>query len=1208
MNTVRWSLVRRIFEELLELPEDEREAHLQREAGDDEALRREVRALLAADDSPPLLTRLLEPELARLGVDASRAPGLEGARIGRYRLESLVATGGMGSVWRARQDEPARIVAIKTLRAGLHGTQATQRFRFEADVLARLAHPHIARIFEAGTWSEAGGDATTHVPWFAMEYVADAVDLLAYARSRALDVDAKLSLFLQVCDAVRHGHERGVVHRDLKPGNILVGTDGAAKVIDFGVARAVGDDPSTLAPQTVVGQLVGTLQYMSPEQVGGEPDAVGTASDVYALGLLLFELLCGERAHELSGRALPEAAATIRLAPVRDLRAVDPTLSDDLAWIVARAVEKEPGRRYGSVSEFMADIERHRRHEAVLAGPPSASYRVSRFVRRHRVAVGSAASVLLAVLAALVTVSFSLSRERAQRERSERVADVLRDALLTVRPERDGGDAKVVDLLDDLAVRVDRQLAGSGAAEADVRRALGEAYGALGRTLEAEQQLRRVVALWEGLVPPDDVRRIDAEIKLAGTLRGSPRRDEGAALLEEALARLGPRAASDDASRRLRAAALVELSSLREEQGRLDDALALAGQAVDALTADASRDDRARALARLGGAARALDRPEQAQAAYVALVDALVAATPDADATRDAGAGREDGSPSATSRADVASDELAHAATRLLAGLDAALGDDAGDAPDASARAARVELLTHALDVATFLLDRDRVDLAEGLLRRMLPAVRATWGPVQRNTATVEAALARCLSASGPEDPPPAPARLAEAEALVRSSLAALDGALDPEHVTWVTRLDLLGRILWLRGDLAGAERTYAEAAERARVLPDDSTLRALALVHHGSMLSLQERFDEAEPIVREGWRRLRNVLGPGHVETRRAAEDLALVHLRAADGEFDPSAAVRRLREGADFALDALGEAHPRTLQLLSDLSAQLLEVGDPTGARATAERAWRARSATRESGDELSALLLDRLGSCLAATDAADESARAYAAMAAVTAREHGRVPSPALVEAGLGALLDGRPADAAALAPHWDEVATLLRDVVADARRAWEQRPEREQELELEEAVARSNDAVDTLRAVGRADDALVLLGELADALRALYGPGHEHLAVLSANLALCLSDLGRIADARAASEAALAIMRARAGDGSAATLPYLRLVSELAEDDGDLEAAERVQVDVLALAVRVLPSDAGALADDRARLADLRTRLGEGGGDVAAQPRP
>jgi serine/threonine protein kinase len=272
------------------LSPDARSRFLDEHVGDEE-LREAVRARLEPDSEPDTSSapHIVMPEDAGEPVDAV------GRRIGQYKVKQVLASGGMGTVYLAMQDEPRRAVAVKLMKRGVTSRSALRRFRFEAQLLARLRHPGIAQIYEAGTFDDGAGGA----PYFAMEYVPAARPLTAHAREKKLEVRQRLELFAAVCDAVAHGHQKGIIHRDLKPSNILVDSAGRPKIIDFGVARATDSDMAVTTLQTELGQLVGTLQYMSPEQCGDDPLDIDTSSDVYALGVVLYELLCEELPYDL---------------------------------------------------------------------------------------------------------------------------------------------------------------------------------------------------------------------------------------------------------------------------------------------------------------------------------------------------------------------------------------------------------------------------------------------------------------------------------------------------------------------------------------------------------------------------------------------------------------------------------------------------------------------------------------------------------------------------------------------------------------------------------------------------------------------------------------------------------------------------------------------------------------------------------------------
>jgi tetratricopeptide (TPR) repeat protein/tRNA A-37 threonylcarbamoyl transferase component Bud32 len=313
-------------------------------------------------------------------------------QVGHYRIKRLIASGGMGTVYEATQDSPRRVVAVKVMKPGLASRAAMRRFEFEAHVLGRLRHPGIAQIYEAGTHCDHAGS----VPYFAMEYIPNAKPLTRFVTEHKLGTRQRIGLFAQVCDAVHHGHQKGVIHRDLKPSNILVDASGQVKIIDFGVARGTDSDLSLTTQCTDVGQLIGTLQYMSPEQCAGDPHDIDTRSDVYALGVVFFELLTGQLPYDVREEAIHEATRVIREEQPARLSTFDRTLRGDVETIAFKALEKDRARRYQSASDFGRDIERYLANKPIQARPPSVVYRFRKFVRRRRVPVAAAAAIVLA--------------------------------------------------------------------------------------------------------------------------------------------------------------------------------------------------------------------------------------------------------------------------------------------------------------------------------------------------------------------------------------------------------------------------------------------------------------------------------------------------------------------------------------------------------------------------------------------------------------------------------------------------------------------------------------------------------------------------------------------------------------------------------------------------------------------------------------------
>ncbi len=327
-------------------------------------------------------------------TDAASATRLRVAeRIGNYHIKRTIGCGGMGTVYEAIQEHPRRPVALKVMNPDAVSRSALRRFEHESQLLARLRHPGIAQVYEAGTYEGPTGP----IPFFAMEYIPNARSITKYAHEKSLSTRQRLDMFVAVCEAADHGHQKGIIHRDIKPGNILVDPQGQVKLIDFGVARATDADLTVTTLQTGVGQLIGTLKYMSPEQCEADPLAIDRRSDVYALGVVLYELLTGKMPYDLEATPIFDAPRVIREVPPTPLSRVNKTLRGDVETVVAKALEKDPDRRYPSAHVLAEDIRRFLRNEPILARPASAVYRLRKLLRRRRVPV-SVAALLLAAL------------------------------------------------------------------------------------------------------------------------------------------------------------------------------------------------------------------------------------------------------------------------------------------------------------------------------------------------------------------------------------------------------------------------------------------------------------------------------------------------------------------------------------------------------------------------------------------------------------------------------------------------------------------------------------------------------------------------------------------------------------------------------------------------------------------------------------------
>ncbi len=421
-----WDRMWEIFHAALDEEEGQREAFVREACGDDPALRALVEELMAAHD--PAAAELDSPLVpAELGPsDEDECPARIGEEIGPYKLEEVIGQGTFAVVFRARQREPVRRdVALKIIKLGMDTKQVIARFKVERQALAVMDHPHVAKVFDAGV-TDSGRS------YFVMEYVAGA-PITDYCDEHQLDIGQRLGLFVQVCQALQHAHQKGIIHRDVKPTNVLAyEADGThrVKVIDFGVAKALDPQLTEGSLFTGRGQILGTPLYMSPEQAGLTGEDVDTRSDIYSLGVLLYELLTGTLPFEgaaLQKAAFAEVQRIIReVEPPKpstrfsdlggsssvfaekrrvDSRALVRVLRGDLDWITMRALEKDRNRRYASASDLAADIVRHLHHDPVLAGPPGVGYRLRKFARRNRALVGSLVAVLVVLVAGIAVTA-----------------------------------------------------------------------------------------------------------------------------------------------------------------------------------------------------------------------------------------------------------------------------------------------------------------------------------------------------------------------------------------------------------------------------------------------------------------------------------------------------------------------------------------------------------------------------------------------------------------------------------------------------------------------------------------------------------------------------------------------------------------------------------------------------------------------------------
>jgi serine/threonine-protein kinase len=774
--------------------------------------------------------------------------------------------GGQGVVYRARQCSTDRAVAVKVLLDGAHASEsARSRFQREVELVARLRHPHIVRVYDSGLTADG-------CLYYVMEYVEGA-PLDASECASATDLSAQLRLFVKICDAVRHAHRHGVLHRDLKPGNILVDGAGDPHILDFGLAKLAEQPPGAGDGQdgelSRTGQFLGSLAYASPEQFDLSPDRLDLRADVYSLGVILYQLVTGRLPHPPSSSLRRTIQAIASEAPAHP-RVVRSSVPEDVETIVLRSLAKEPDRRYQSVDALLRDVQHFLDGEPIDAKRDRTLYVLRKTLRRHRSVATLLALVLLLVtgFAASMAVLYprSVRAEREAREnleaavheaaRADAVRSFLTEMLSSSDPFVSGGETLTLrQVLDAAALRVRGSLREHPPVAAEVRGVIGRAYYHLGRLDEAEEHVRAALALIEGT--PDAGAALEAQLRVDLAIVDLDRRRlaEAEAGLERALELCAVDAPEGDA----RAADCLQLlAQLRQAQFRLDEADALYARALAAYELDPEPDTTAVVvclvqwaglLVSRGEVERALEQLERARG--------LVSSDPEAHA---------------------------HLWSAVLSNLGLARfnsGDLAG------AEAALEEALESQVEVY-------------GREHPRTPEILTQLGHVRREQG-----------------------RHAESEVLYRRALELHTQLYGRESAGGASGLWNTGQALWLQGDSEGAVQAFEEAlAIRRRVFDPDHHWVSASVVRLGMLLSEAERWEEALPYLEEAAAHRAESLGAEHSLSARARALLGecLARLgRDAEGEAALLGALEVL-EAAPDATPAHREHALRALVALYD------------------------------------------------------------------------------------------------------------------------------------------------------------------------------------------------------------------------------------------------------------------------------------------------
>ncbi len=803
MDQARWERIQALFHAAAELPDRERRPFLERRCADDPALVTEVLSLVEEDARPMLLDSGVAPAARRL-LDDRAAPT---ARFGPYRITRMLGEGGMGVVYLAEREDLGSIAAIKILRDAWLSPARRERFAAEQRTLARLVHPSIAQLYDADTLADG-------TPWFVMEYVEGA-PLTEHCAAHACSIPERLRLFRAACEAVQHAHRHLVIHRDLKPSNILVKEDGSLKLLDFGIAKQLesGDAP---VDQTRTGLRLMTPAYAAPEQI--RAGRAGTYTDIYSLGVVLYELLAGRLPFDLSDKTPAEAATTIaEQEPLRPSamaaavaertggnawsRAVGRGAWADLDVLCLTAMHKDPQRRYRTVEALMRDVDHYLNGEPLEARPDSVRYRVGKFVRRNRGPVVAAATTLAVVITLVVFYTLRLTSARnaavAEAARTQRIQRFMLNLF-------EGGDEaagpadtlRVVTVVDRGAQEA-RTLSAEPAVQAELYGTLGGIYQKLGSFARADTLLRAAL---------DQRRR----------LYGASHPDVAASLIALGMLRDG-QAEYDSAERLVRDGLAMSQRMLRPGDPAVARATASLGQVLE------DRGAYDMAIPALEEAARLQSLPGGDRADLAATLTEL--------ANSHFYAGHYAGSDSLNRRVLTMDRQLygerhPHVADDLI-------------------------------NLGAVQFEWGHFPAAERYDRAALEIIRTFYGPNHPETASALTILGRALVSQN---------RYEEAAVMLRDALTIQERVYGPVHPRVASALNELGRVAQEQGKLDEAEADFRRMADIYRALYHDRHyLIGIALSNLSGVYQERKQYARAEALMRDVVRRYAEVLAPDH-------------------------------------------------------------------------------------------------------------------------------------------------------------------------------------------------------------------------------------------------------------------------------------------------------------------------------------------------------
>jgi len=875
VSDAHWERVKNLLHHAMQLTPEQRDRFLDDVCPDDDPCRAEIDSLLIADaDARPDFLRPPpaddRDEIEEFGFPRGLAPGDLFEQ--RFQLVEILGEGGMGQVWLAKQIAPVRRqVAIKLIKAGMYDDSVVQRFRSERQSLAMMDHPAIAKVFEAGATLQGQ-------PYLVMEYVPG-LPITRYCDQQHLTVPARLELFIQACEGVQHAHQKAIVHRDLKPSNILVvNVDGKAvpRIIDFGLAKPTTPKLTRENEFTRLGQFVGTPGYMSPEQADSEVQDIDTRTDVYSLGVVLYVLLTGYQPFDVTMGIRPPVDVLLRKLreddpPLPSVKLLEDRISSitaakargaepkqlahllrgDLDWIAMKALERDRARRYGTPLELAADLRRHLNDEPVVARPASAGYRMRKYARRHRIALGIAIGLILLLTTFSVLQGLelrrttherdraNLERDRANRERDRatRITEFMTSMFKVPDPsEARGNSITAREILDRASADMGKGLARDAEVQSQMQYVMASTYLDLGIYSRAHELAKRSLDARASLYGPGDPSTLQSMAQFGWILDREGRDTEAEKLERQALA---DERRLQGAEAPLTLETMDHLAVIEEDEGHYSDAEGLARQVMET-------------------AARTLG--------------------PEADQTLLAG--------NHYARALWYQGRYAEAESQYRKLLEAdrrVLGPD------------HPQTLAAMISLAVAVAAQRRVAEAERLYREVLTAQQRVLGPEHQYTVLTMENLAALSTDAG---------RLAEGERLHRQVLAIRLRTLGAEHPETLNSELNLADVLLKEGRVEEADKLQRRTlAVQQRVLGPQNEATLYSESNLADILIRERRYAEAEKMASDAFNVQERTLGPGHPETMDSLRNLgkAMAHQhRYAEASQMFRAAIDRLDKDA--------------------------------------------------------------------------------------------------------------------------------------------------------------------------------------------------------------------------------------------------------------------------------------------------------------------